>query len=491
MKPLIITLVSLLAVLPSYAQDDEFDYTINEKVLGKNLVTNTNIVGKEYNFNGGIYKTQLDTGKKQILFLLDRGGEKYPTILLFDFTSERIMWTKDGIIGTKYINDLFIENYTRGSICFNRNDGEKRWQTSNKLFYFDTAFAFGVNSAKRMVAVDLNTGKTKWERKVNNNLGWNGIWHVDDDTYVFAADGLYSINIDDGSGWKFDMQTATTDERKRVKIESSTTGIIYGYKGADVYNACSQLIYEKPRMYFASARNLACIDIEGEKIWEDALPDSLMSASVLYKPAQNIYLLNKGYTISDNQKTFVGTPFIASYDKETGKENYLRAIETRSHLQDWLFIKDTLLLLFADTIYKYQLNNGELLACKNVSDSGSETFNTICTPNIFFTGSLDSDYKRISEQDPGAYTITNSSWEVLQFSNDLKNTFFLSAGKFWLNYGGNHVSDFLWNGKQVIVVRHGRKIAELDVSSKSILVGKKLYDVQKDRMNVIDLSDVL
>jgi len=67
---------------------------------------------------------------------------------------------------------------------------------------------------------------------------------------------------------------------------------------------------------------MALLNYEKKYIYK--FPENIASKSTIFMDDSLIYMVNKGFAFVGNRQINYGTPFIASFEKQTGKQKHLK-----------------------------------------------------------------------------------------------------------------------------------------------------------------------
>ncbi len=82
----------------------------------------------------------------------------------------------------------------------------------------------------------------------------------------------------------------------------------------------SNLIIEGDRLYIADARNVYCLDNDLNTVWQTPIPDEMGARSRISVDGNKVRLINFGIAFQKGTSFRCGMPFIASYDKSSGRQ---------------------------------------------------------------------------------------------------------------------------------------------------------------------------
>ena len=228
------------------------------------------------------------------------------------YSSEEFSPKKEKFRAVKYGVLMSRRNKQEFDIQFlNKNNGQTEWAFSKLAgFLFNIESDFGILIEYRfsfeIVGICLSEGKPLWRKKVNSNFveRLNQVESLDSTSLIIVADKLYKIN-------------KSTGQEEVCKYDFSP-------QGANV-----SLLKEDNKCYVSDKKNLFCLDKDTfQKLWSVSHSPVGLNSLTSYKGKLN--LLNLGYVKTDaiiSPVNHLYTPFLATYDKNTGKQESIDIIQ--------------------------------------------------------------------------------------------------------------------------------------------------------------------
>ena len=214
---------------------------------------------------------------------------------------------------------------------------------------------------------NLADGSTLWKRPLNFQSGWSACDMVSDSVVLVQADGLHLFNLYTGQGWDYEAEVSTLyDRRSALK----TLGLASGFftelavmqSSERITELCSNVILSDSVLYWASREEIAAFDsIDGHVLWKTRLPEKAGSRSNIFETDTSIFVINRGVAVFLNRYIEYGRPFLAAYEKTTGRISMLQVVDQRRcRIMDYAFHEDSVLLALEDRIAVHDLNSGKL-----------------------------------------------------------------------------------------------------------------------------------
>jgi hypothetical protein len=406
----------------------------NEKVIGKNNLTNKDLVAKEFIFPERIHETNIDTVSNCITVQL-RGTSKNGkwlnnkgNIVLYDLNNRKAKWSKKinyQQSGIEQHSNLIIQTIANKSYCLNYDNGEELWEVKNAIYYVEPFQKKGIGykfssfsgATNTLEGIDLTNGNSIWQRELNREYSWNDIFHLNDSTIVIVAAGLHSINVNNGLGWDYNAITGEKDYTATAVANAAgvalgvLTGTFVMSTGHNlVRDVVSNVLVDSANIYFASKEKITRLNYKGQVIWSIPLPNDLVSKSSIFKKDSILYMINKGFAFMGYRQLDFGTPFFAAFDTKTGKQIFFSTINgKKDQINGFEINRDTISLVFKDRVSKYSILNGSLIFEKSFN---IETYGEL----NYFIGSQ-------------VYIKTDSTYKSLSLSDTTKQYLFTKSGK--------------------------------------------------------------
>ncbi len=194
MKNILIVVLLFISTI-SFSQKNKFKVNTTKTIVGKNLITNSDIYGIKYNFSERIQKTYLDTVSNFLTVQL-RGLSKNGkwlnnkgVVLQYDLKNKKLLWTKKILYqanSLQQFSNTIIFTKMNKSYCLNTLTGNELWQVKNDIYYVDPKSNIGIgynfknsnNYSNRLEGIDLKNGNVIWKKELNREFGWNSVLHT-------------------------------------------------------------------------------------------------------------------------------------------------------------------------------------------------------------------------------------------------------------------------------------------------------------------------
>ncbi|MCD4695222.1 MAG: hypothetical protein K8S16_03190 [Bacteroidales bacterium] len=514
-----ITLLGLLilSIIDLHSQTTDVTVLCNEKNIGMNLISQKDIKAIEYIFPERVQDTYIDTTSRLLTIQL-RGLSKNGKwlnnkgkIVLYDLAGQKVKWTKKMFYQTSSLQQFgktMIHSVANKSYCLNIKNGENLWDVKNNIYFVDPIDNIGIgykfkNSSgytNTLEGINLSNGSVIWQRELNREYSWNDVFYLNDSIFMVVAAGLHAINIKDGTGW--DYNTITGEKDYTGSIVANGVGAVLGVltgtfvmsTGHDlVRGVVSNVIVDSSDLYFASKEKISRIDkTNGNVIWSYPLPDDLTGKSAIFIKDDLVYMVNEGYAFMGTRQLEFGTPFIAAFNQQTGKQIFFSIIKTKKNpILGFQIHGDTILLIFKERVTEYSMANGIKLF-EIFFDT--ETYGELnqFVGNHVYVMTNDTLFKNLPLSDTTKSFILTNSGKTLVLDENLNITDKIDFEELFIYYLRTKDYKFIAKNNQTIILNsENKKIAEISATSNATLIGTKLYDIQEQSFIEIDLTELI
>ena len=512
MKRFAITVLAVFAFILSLRAQVHIQEMSNYEPVGRNLLNQREVIAFKETFDVTIQRADFDSVTNTVLLTLKDEVEKDEKIVdsgichavFFDLEHNELKWRK------KYYRneELYIK---RGPMVFKvkENDfflveaetGDEQFKIGTGMWpvYFNTEEGWmicmtgtkGLGSRRNLCRIDLKSKSKIWERDVKSAQEFEMSTKLNDSTLLFVGNGLYSVDINNGEGWRL--------ETNMQEISNENYGL---YSLVSSVRVCSNPFVDGSDIYIAGIKRLIKTDRNGKELWHARLPEQKTSLSRLFATKEYLLMVNMGFAPHSYSFYYTylgkwGKPFLAAYDKKTGKNVYMH--ERKKYVD---FIKDVefrdddaLFLLFADkeghqSVEKYQANTGALMGRKEVAPvviQSSGSMNAFVGSDVCVK--KDNKFVHLVEMDTvGVYVVCDNG--VLHLDGGLKSTDFISFNDLFVYNGKYGDLRFYSHGKETVVVDgEDREVATLDFpdvfcteSQIYSIKDKSLYVINKEQL---------
>lgn len=478
----------LLITTAAYCQKNQIQVLSNEKVFGKSLVDSFVVKGMEYVFPDRIHETFLDTttglltvqlrGLRKNGKWLDHSGK----IIQFDIKNQRVLWSKKiayQASNLKQFSKTIIHSFGNKSYCLDVNTGEELWKVKNDIYFVDPVDNIGIGYKFRnstgytneLEGIDLKNGNILWKRNLFREFGWNDVFYINDSTIIVVAAGLHAINIKTGIGWDYYSVTGHNLVRELV----------------------SNTLVDINNIYFASKEKLIKIDMQtGEVIWKFPFPDDIASKSTIFIKGNIIYMVNKGMAFMGNRKLDFGKPFFAAFDSQTGNQIFLSIIDVKDDpiLSFELHSKD-IYFTFKNRVAKYSMETGNEILQKSFPKDDFGELKCFVGCQVFIT-SQSGDLINLNQSDSTKLFVFTNQSKTLSLDEQLSISKTIDFNELSIYYEQKNDFKFITKDKNTLIVnKEGKRIAEVEATSKAFMIGNILYDTQGNNFTTIDMAKIL
>lgn len=356
--------------------------TCENRFVSRDCVSGDSIPAVLYRFNRRVERISvLDTvaGRAIVQFRdITKNGkylEPVGPMISMELSDGAVLWQRD--IGYIYRDawvdeKLILETNLEKSRRIDPETGTDLWEKKIRLYALPDDWSgaepkVGLGYAQSMWTTgkeargfDLADGSTLWKRPLNFRHRWSVCTMVNDSVVLVQADGLHLFNLYTGQGWDYEAKMNAPYDRRSVL---KALGVVPGVFSMDVFNGlASNVILSDSVLYWASREEIAAFDsIDGHVLWKTRLPEKAGSRSNIFETDTSIFVINRGVAVFLNRYIEYGRPFLAAYEKTTGRISMLQVVDQRRcRIMDYAFHEDSVLLAWEDRIAVHDLNSGKL-----------------------------------------------------------------------------------------------------------------------------------
>lgn len=299
------------------------------------------------------------TGESPYMIIMDNGEAR-----VFDKTTlkkiadmklkgkEFAQINKDGYLA--YSNNVaFVSK--EGSPTFYNFNNDKVWSSKYGLTVSDRHENVVVCEKQwgQYIAYDMSTGKELWQKniKCRKHYPWADMYidRHDRRMYYLIGDELVKLDILTGDTVCHPFSAGVkepTKSRLSIVKRQMPSSKDFAVEEAFSYNVGnfvltgthSNIIDTCNCLFVADARNMYCFDKNLKALWQTALPEGMGAKSNIRIEGNKVCLINYGVAFQDGIIGKCGKPFIASYDRATGKQLSLDTPEIGKKVQGGIYI---------------------------------------------------------------------------------------------------------------------------------------------------------
>lgn len=310
-----------------------------------------------------LYDVKLYDGVSRALMLTrftDKASAHRGIVHMVDEKTGQVLWTKGidynrqivDIIGDKYV---FMQTYGGGLSLYDLNSGEFIRKLEMMLAYFDPdrdiVIGYKDNGGKKVVCYRIDDGEKLWETKTLGNkcVGWHKIDNLGDSCVVVLAENMYSVNLVNGEIVSCKLNGSVSDKAANAAmitgsvllelVSAAVVGVgvmVVPTRLSTIGALHSNVIVDSLHYFVADKNRLMRLDCNMNEEWFYDIPDKMGSRSRLYCSGDTLFMLNEGRGfIYGNVSKRVGKPFIAAFDKVSGRKLYLQRFPKKWNKDDY------------------------------------------------------------------------------------------------------------------------------------------------------------
>jgi hypothetical protein len=387
------TVPNIISPYPEPIDIEVFAKNISiEKSIGDSYQINT----AEFIFPFEVIDIAVDTLEMKALSFARKSGEnpvKKPGILTYyDLKSQKVVWSKNSFCWDPkfFIEDKIIIQGNGKVFAISKLNGEVLWERPGSYFLYNEEHKIGFTGS--LAAFSLETGKDLWHRELSNKFGWDESKFIDS-TLVVAVDGLHTFNLKSGQGWDFGMKTGKKNEGGAMAASiglSVLSGLVGG--GGVVVDAkvwsdmTSNLLYDNKFVFFSAKDEFVCVEIKtGKEVWHVTLPEKETAKTFIRFDNEHIVVVNTGSCLKEGKEIQYGKPFIAKYEKASGKQIFFNLLDVKSSVKDIFISPSGYYLISGETFTHYDLDGKEKVRLRYEGDEAIKKYGQF----LFFTDDKD------------------------------------------------------------------------------------------------------
>lgn len=503
-----------------YCQEANYRVAKSEKVVGINLVTNAEISAIEFKFPDRLYGIHVDTTSNLItakLRGLSKNGkwvENKGVVLQYDVRNNSVKWTRNIFYpfqSLKQKGKIMILSKGNKSYRIDINDGKTLWKINDEIYFVDTVDNVGLGKktkggsgiSSRLEGINLQNGDVVWKRYLNHLFDWNNVFYINDSLVIIVAKGLHLINLKNGKGWDYNAITGRKEKTGKGKFLSSALNLTVGIftmgtsyampmdMGYVSKNNSSNVIIDSSNVYYASKMRLVKLNKQtGKVVWDTPFPKDLASSSIIFFKDSLVYMLNLGHYTIGRRQFKSGIPFIAAYERNTGKQKYLKVLKKDDLIHDFSVRDSAFYMIFNHRVVEYSRNTGKLLSEKVFPEKKNNSLGYFVRNQVFIRNK-NGNYVNLTKNDSTELFVFTREG-IIGLDKQLNQVESLDYRNVFVGYlkTGNY-RFIMKNGQTWIIDKKGQQIAELDVNKNAFLIGNTLYDPKGKSLYKIDLSKII
>ena len=462
------------------------------------------INGTTIHFTDHISRYQRDTIRHELFLALQEPfelkGLKYKGKMgAFDPYAKKFVWVKD-LEGDKFrqshINDNIVVINPQGVIVYDRANGNKKWMKTQPIGFTDAKHNIGVS--KNGTAMDLNTGEVRWKTHIRQAMNVTEVVDLNEDAVLINSGGVKRINLGDGSGWQYKSKTKGSKVDAggiigNVLIGTATamaTGVAVMpmSNGEDLDKLNSNILHSGSRIYYASRKDIACLDEKGNEKWVTELEDKKTSSSLIWSRGNAIYMLNfgYGYAASTDEPIRIGDAYVAAFNRKTGEKIYQQNIDPKAFVAGHQVVEDTIWVHSNEKLTKYNLITGEKLATQETVRTKLESFFEFINGDDYYL-KTQAGFQPLSVLFPGERFLADGP-AVLRIGKNLQPISEIEE-EIWMVRRIYRDYYFLESRTQTTIIKNGQPVATLDLTNVNTFENL-LFAVFKDELAIIDLKEI-
>jgi outer membrane protein assembly factor BamB len=374
---------------------------------------------KTYNLSDSVYSLYVDTclHHQYVLFtspFMDNGKKSNSTqnMTLFNLQTQQVQWTKPYKLDYLTKNSLIwltakgvlvsqSEGYMKKNSVslLDYKDGNILWKKKAEMLSLEPLheglLIRTINSlllTSKLVYLDLKTGNQRWSSNIlspiSASLYQGGFNYVNDSLMYVIGDNILLIHLNDGR-----IQDYQADTQSFWRGTTSRSNLIFN-------DSC---------FYMSDRKKIFCLNKDLHEKWTCQLPNKSASLSYIYTDSAKVYMVNHGVGV-DYKLRAEGYPFVAAFDKKTGKQLFFTQMaDAKKPALDFFRMGDTQFMLFDNSIASCKLQENTALSEIVWDTKKYGALYKILTNNIYVTDGDSTHYTKISPLEKLLVTTQNGT----------------------------------------------------------------------------------
>jgi len=505
MKHLFAFLFLVLLTNRLYARGDIAQIAPSHEIVGMSFPGNIPVYGQHFVFPSAIYKMIFDTVRQEVTLLLNMPEkitdlEMNGYLLVVDLKTKSIKWSrKVNAFGLAQGKDGILSWGMGPAICYDRNTGEKLWKRpTTNIAYVDKAKDIAYSTD--VDAVDMKTGKGKWSYEHYGRGYWESVVCPDDTTMIVSCGGgIMGLNTNTGKGWQYSVSDSKVDALPVAAAAAGIgLGLLTGFMVVPVLGGNpkqgmhSQLLFEDKNIFLANRKKIARMSIAtGAKLWETALPNTT-SKSTLVSYKGNVIIVNKGVAERESGAVVLsGHPYIASFTKDSGRQNYFFDLTSYGPVFREDLSNDTLSLLFARNIVKYNAATGRQLFSKTIElrDTNNAYLYFVNASRVYMPDGA-GGYISLADRYPASEFLNTNTDSVIIYNKQFEAPKYVRKSEMVSEYDSVAGYHLLGDHKSMIVMKNNKKQAAIALPGYANGDSKRICFIRDNSLYVVELDSL-
>jgi len=148
----------------------------------------------------------------------------------------------------------------------------------------------------------------------------------------------------------------------------------------------SNLLYDNKFVFFSAKDEFVCVEIEtGKEVWRVTLPEKETAKTFIRFDNEHIAVVNTGSCLKEGKEIQYGKPFLAKYEKATGKQTFFSLLDVKSPVKDVYISTNGYYLISNETFSHYDLAGNEKVRLRYDGEEAIKKYGQF----LFFTDDKD------------------------------------------------------------------------------------------------------
>lgn len=454
----------------------------------------------KYTFNYNISDVFIDPVAKTAMLNME-GNTRF---VVCNLETQEIVLDKANTPGVEpyycHVDGVVFKKEWKKNHLIDIETGKKKWSTETNVLHTNKTYNRAIGTFggtyqfNTIEGSSLSTGKTMWSRPVKKNHGWSHLEYLNDSVVLIAASGLHAVNLRTGEGWDYNAVTEIKEQhitpvRPSPDATPGRIGIAVGLPSGNdgyVHGICSNILVEKGKIYFATQKEIVCLNRKGNILWQKKLDKNTTSASYLVVQNDYLYMINKGVAYAMDKTVKFGKPYVAAFALGTGSKLFQTDIPGSDNepVKDYIVKGAKICFLLDNQIVSISLATGQQLGNWRFDTASSGTFTNFIDTDIYTMS--DKTRKKIKQSSTKKIYVATSQRKVVIFNSDFSEQEMVSANTLYLHQFDVDDVMFLKKGSKIYVYdEYNRPVSMFSALGQVIVTKNRIYAVKgKDLLEI-------
>jgi hypothetical protein len=495
----LIKMVFICMLIVSSSTGQTLRVTISE--VGSSAVSVNTLMARTYHFLYPVTDCAFDSTSGQLIVSAHEKKSVLPVrgqLVAISSANDSVSWVNSSVADNVLVNGgALLSSEGTGTARYNKRNGSDELRYNGRIVQTFKSGSLGLSvsaEGQQVQCVDLTSGSVLWNCTAGGSSGWQDTKWLNDSVLLIASDGIHALHARKGLLWShpavnsiealnnWDKNTLLNRETMNLNIQPVATSL----KDNMVSQLGSNILIYGQKILFGGIDKLIAINFDGKKLWETSLQGYPVSSYRLLVTNNSLMLVNTGAAWNRGDYVKYGKPFVLVLDPAGGSILDKPDPVAFDGLSDFMISDNSLLVAGSDAIV--QVERGKEL--KNVLFLDPSYGNFVG----FINGN---NYYKLKE---GYFVKLNSIDKTLYYLSDNNKVYAIERANIKYEYNFNDLyrfdkshkgKNFLVNRDRTLVTDNNNELLYgIRLTGKSVIGDKKIYFVNDNRINSVNLGDI-